>query len=119
VLRNQTSVQAEHPSHLDGDAECAGVEAQELEHLQDLRMRRNAGAAAGQLGPGALEHHDLDAAPAQQQSREQPGDRPPDDERFHASSPGRVLLMLSGLAKPQAFLHTGKKCCQARSSARA
>jgi hypothetical protein len=83
MLGNQFPVAAEHPSGIDRDAESAGVESQEFQHVKDLRMRRNPGASSGQLRPGALAHHDIDAAPAQQQGREQPGNRSPDDERFH------------------------------------
>ncbi len=52
-----------------------------------LRVRDDAGAAAGQRGGDPLEHIHLPALPPQQQGREQPAHGPAGDNGAHPTLP--------------------------------
>ena len=65
--------------HLDAEIR-ARIDADGADGFAQLRMRDDAGAAAGELGIGPLKDVDMPAAPAQQERREQAAHRAADDD---------------------------------------
>ena len=82
-----------------GDAEIAGIEPERIEPRDQLGLRHDAGAAAGELAADPLENIDVPAAPIEHDAGQKPAHRAADDQRAALPRHCKYLLFLEPISQ--------------------